>query len=123
MFKIPNLLLILFFLALLFQDHTLPANFFLERFMAALICFLLFYSIYWFSRGLGFGDVKYAALLGYALGLEKTSIAFLFTAFSAILVYAIGIGCFRWDKSAKLPFAPFLGFGAVAAEVFKISVR
>ena len=118
-FKIPNYLLFPCFLLLLTFDIWNSTNFRLFFFYitSAFICFLIFYLIYRFRGGIGFGDVKYAAFLGYALGLEKSCSAFLFTALAAITVYAIGIGVFGWSKSAKLPFAPFLGFGVLLLEL------
>jgi len=121
-FKIPDILLLLFFIFLVFLDltHFAGIAFIYEHCSTALVWSVIFYLIFRYSDGLGFGDVKYAGLLGYALGLEKSCIAFLFTAFSAILIYIFGIGVFRWERSAKLPFAPFLSFGTLAAEFFKI---
>jgi prepilin signal peptidase PulO-like enzyme (type II secretory pathway) len=71
--------------------------------------------IFLFKGGLGFGDVKYAFLTGYALGLDITPFAFFFTAVFAILIYIIGIGLLGWKLSDKLPFAPFMFSGALSA--------
>ena len=122
--RIPDALLISCFVLLVFFDITGNQNIlngysFLPQLSAAFLWFAVFYAIHVYTDGLGFGDVKYAALLGYALGLEKSIIAFLFTAFSAIFLYIIGIHVFKWEKTAKLPFAPFLTFGALAAELLK----
>ncbi|MDR0455435.1 MAG: A24 family peptidase [Treponema sp.] len=124
-FRIPDALLLSCFIVLVFLDLSRPAqfSFFFEHCLTACFWCAVFYFIYQYSGGLGWGDVKYAALLGYALGLEKSCIAFLFTAFSAIFIYGIGIGILGWKKSAKLPFAPFLSFGTLAAEFFKIGLR
>ena len=118
-FKIPNYLLFPCFLLLLTLDIWNSTNFrsFFSHITSAFIWFLIFYLIYLFRGGIGFGDVKYAAFLGYTLGLEKSCSAFLFTALAAITVYTIGIGVFGWSKSSKLPFAPFLGFGVMLLEL------
>ena len=123
-FRIPDVLLLSCFIILVMIDmsRSLEIWFFYEHCSTTFAWFVIFYLIYRYSGGLGFGDVKYAALLGYALGLEKSCIAFLFTAFSAILIYIIGRGIFRWEKSTKLPFAPFMSFGALAAEFFEIGL-
>jgi len=122
--KIPDFLLLFFFIVLVIIDIQISSGiwFLLERFIAVLFWASIFFLIYNYSGGLGFGDVKYAALLGYALGFEKSLVAFICTALSAILLYSIGIGVFRWTKTAKLPFAPFLSFGALAAEVINFSI-
>lgn len=120
-FRIPDILLFSCFIILVMLDmsRSLEIWFFYEHCSTAFVWLVVFFLVYRYSGGLGWGDVKYAALLGYALGLEKSCIAFLFTAFSAILIYIIGIGVFKWEKSAKLPFAPFLSFGTLAAEFFR----
>jgi len=124
-FRIPDVLLLSCFIILVMLDisHLSGIWFFYEHCSTAFVWLVIFYLVYRYLGGLGWGDVKYAALLGYALGLEKSCIAFLFTAFGAVLIYIIGIGVFKWEKSAKLPFAPFLGFGTLAAEFFKIGLR
>ena len=108
--KIPDSLLLICFAILFIWDisHSKEILFFLENFLSLLIWFLVFYLVYSLSRGLGFGDVKYAALLGYAIGLGNSPIAFILIAFSAIIAYLICILILGWSKSAKLPFAPFI---------------
>lgn len=116
--KIPNYLLFLCLFLLFAFDiwNFTDFRFLFGNIITAFIWFFIFYLVYRRSEGIGFGDVKYAALLGYALGLEKSCAAFLCTAVAAMAVYSIGIGVFRWSTSAKLPFAPFLGFGILALE-------
>jgi len=116
-FRIPNFILLLYFFLMLIFDFPISFSYIYDRLFAVLICFSIFLLIYHYSNGLGFGDVKYAALLGYILGFEKTAFAFLFTAISALLIYFIGLKVCRWEKTAKLPFAPFLTFGAFMAEL------
>jgi prepilin signal peptidase PulO-like enzyme (type II secretory pathway) len=115
--KIPDLLLLscFFFLVIMDVYASKQAIFFLENFLAAFIWFIIFYLIFLFKGGIGFGDVKYAFLMGYALGLDITPFAFLCTAVCAILVYAIGIGILGWKLSDRLPFAPFMCSGALSA--------
>ena len=122
--RIPDFLLLSCFFALVILDIYRSGGtwFFYENLLSASVWFIIFYLVYRYSGGLGFGDVKYAALLGYALGLEKSGTAFLSTALGAILVYVIGIGFLRWEKTVKLPFAPFLSFGAMAAEFYRNSL-
>jgi prepilin signal peptidase PulO-like enzyme (type II secretory pathway) len=111
--RIPDALLLAIFSALVFFDRG--GLLFYQRFVQALGCFTLFYLVFYFSRGIGFGDVKYAALIGYALDGEKILSAFFAAALGGMLVYAWGRGAARWDKSVRLPFAPFLSAGAAAA--------
>lgn len=80
---------------------------------AGIISFLIFYVIFTLSGGIGFGDVKLAGLLGYAVGLDGMLSMCLVAALFCMLVYILGIYIFRWNKTTKLPFAPFLSAGAV----------
>jgi leader peptidase (prepilin peptidase)/N-methyltransferase len=91
-----------------------------ERTVSAALCFSLFYFIFHYTGGLGFGDVKYAAALGYILGVRKMLLALVFTSIVALVFYSVCIFIFHWDKRAKAPFAPFLGIGstAIAIEAF-----
>lgn len=111
MLKISNKLLVLFFALMILCDIKKPSDFFIERLWTAGICFSIFMFIYYCSSGMGFGDVKYAAVLGYAVGIEAILPAFLFSALGAIVIYVLGILLFRWKGNTKLPFAPFLTFG------------
>ena len=123
-FKIPDFLLFLGFVTLLICDvyRFSGISQFPERIVAGCIWLSLFYLVYQYSGGLGFGDVKYAGLIGYFLGLEKSFAAFLCTALIAAMVYVVGLVLLGWKKTAKLPFAPFLSFGALAAEYLKIGM-
>ena len=80
-----------------------------------MVAFILYSAVFHFTKGLGFGDVKYAALLGYILGPEKLVIAFLITAFLGIIIYLAGIYIFRMEKTTRIPYAPFLSAGAILA--------
>jgi prepilin signal peptidase PulO-like enzyme (type II secretory pathway) len=120
--KIPDFLLLCCFALLLTHDILNKNEFLYEKLSAGLACFVLFFAIRYFSGGLGFGDVKYAALLGFALGWKKISFVFLFTAGSAIIIYLAGMKFFGWSKWTKLPFAPFLALGVIATRFVNITI-
>lgn len=64
---------------------------------------------------LGLGDVKYSALIAAALGIEGWLVA-VFAASAAGLAFALTARLRgRFDPHARIPFAPFLTFGAAAA--------
>jgi prepilin signal peptidase PulO-like enzyme (type II secretory pathway) len=81
--------------------------------------FLLFYLLFRLSGSLGFGDVKFAGLLGYTLNFDRAFFMCIFSAFLCLIVYAAGILWYHWDKSAKIPFAPFLSAGAFVAVLLR----
>jgi len=114
-YRIPDVLLLLFAFVVIILEGWQPYTFFFLRLFAAVLSFLLFGIVWYFSRGIGFGDVKYACLLGYLLGPEKLVFAFVITAFLGIVVYLTVLFFFRWSKTKKIPYAPFLSAGAVAS--------
>jgi prepilin signal peptidase PulO-like enzyme (type II secretory pathway) len=112
-FRIPNFMLAAFALVVIIMEGSLQYSVLIERLGAALVSFVIFSAVWYYSKGIGFGDVKYAALLGYILGPEKLMSAFLITAFLGIFIYLIGILLLRWEKTTKIPYAPFLSAGAI----------
>lgn len=67
------------------------------------------------GKGMGGGDIKYAAFLGFALGVASLSVA-LFIAFltgAAVALILILVGRKRFGQT--VPFGPFLSLGAFIA--------
>jgi prepilin signal peptidase PulO-like enzyme (type II secretory pathway) len=82
---------------------------------AAAFAFLLFWAVRALTGGLGFGDVKYAALLGWFAGPRLLPAAF-FSAAAAGLVYAlIALRLHRRKAGDRVAFGPFLSIGGLAA--------
>jgi prepilin signal peptidase PulO-like enzyme (type II secretory pathway) len=119
-YRIPDAVLLCFLAVLLVLDRGQPYYFFFYRSLAASACFFLFILISRLSGGIGYGDVKFAAVLGYGLGLEKICPVLLGTALSALAVYGAGTLLFRWNRYTKLPFAPSLSLSSLAVlwEIF-----
>jgi prepilin signal peptidase PulO-like enzyme (type II secretory pathway) len=114
-YRIPDILLALFFLVMIIMEWSAPLELKIARYVTAVTVLLLFGVVWYFSRGMGLGDVKYAALLGYVLGPDRVIHAFLCTALLGIIIYLSGILMFHWSKTTKIPFAPFLSAGAILA--------
>ncbi|MDR3145463.1 MAG: A24 family peptidase [Treponema sp.] len=86
---------------------------------AALFGGVLFFCVRLGTRGLGIGDIKFAALVGLLCGLPAAFLAFAIAAVTGI------IGALVWrrlstpdsgrDPGRPIPFAPFLSLGAAAA--------
>ncbi len=93
---------------------------FVSHMFSAFGAFLFFLIIFLFTkgRGMGFGDVKFAFLLGLILGFPGTPLA-LYVAF--LTGGFVGIILILWKKkSLKLavPFGPFLIVGALISFYF-----
>lgn len=68
------------------------------------------------GRGMGFGDVVYAFLMGFLLGFPKIVLA-LYLAFVTGAVIALGLiaGHRKHFKGGTIPFGPFLVFGTIVS--------
>lgn len=94
------------------------------NFLSAIGAFLFFLAIFILTRGkgMGFGDVKLAFLLGLILGFPGTPLA-LYIAF--LTGGLVGIILILWKKkSLKLavPFGPFLIIGALISFFFSENI-
>lgn len=92
----------------------------LNNLLAVLVGAGFFFLIWFFSKGkwMGFGDVKFAILMGLLLGFSKTLLA-LFLAF--LLGAIIGIILMTLEKKklkSEIPFGPFLISGTFLALFF-----
>jgi prepilin signal peptidase PulO-like enzyme (type II secretory pathway) len=119
-YRIPDALCIPCFVLIMIlrmgdNPETLP-HFLVAAFFSALVFFLIRLG----TKGLGLGDVKFAALVGIFCGLPWACAAFL-TASLTGLAFA-GLAAIRVFTSKNIrsappliPFAPFLSIGALAA--------
>ena len=85
--------------------HLLSAIFFLAVFFVTALA----------TKGIGLGDVKLAAAMGYSFGLFKTSIILIFACVTGIAIFIV-IKAFKKELK-QLPFAPCVGAGYVICEV------
>ncbi|OGK36863.1 hypothetical protein A3F03_00750 [Candidatus Roizmanbacteria bacterium RIFCSPHIGHO2_12_FULL_41_11] len=105
--------------AILVQLATLGV--YANRFLSALGSFAFFLILYLITRGkgMGFGDVKLAFLLGIILGFPKIIAAFYLAFLTGAIVGSILI---VWGKKklkgGTIPFGPFLIIGAVLSLFF-----
>lgn len=113
--RIPNCLTCGFLAASVITDiFTIPSEI-PKHLLSAIFFFSLFFITAVMTKGIGIGDVKLAASVGYASGFLKTSIML-------ILACTAGIAAFlilriRKSQSEKIPFAPLVAAGYVASEL------
>ncbi len=113
---IPDALLLLLFLLLGIHDVLSVKIRIVPAALTAAASFCMFLSIYRLHGGLGFGDVKFSAVLGYALGFPLAFLAFTVASIIGILYAAVFLR--NKKRNFKIPFAPFLSAGAVLAAIF-----
>jgi prepilin signal peptidase PulO-like enzyme (type II secretory pathway) len=84
----------------------------------AAFAFFVFWLVRWLTRGLGLGDVKYAALLGYFAGIRLLPVAFLAAAGTGLAFVAVARLFLGMPKDARVAFGPFLSAGGIAAAIY-----
>lgn len=110
--RIPNLLTAGFFVAMILSDiFTVPSKI-TNHLLSAIFFFAVFYLAKVITKGLGFGDVKAASVLGYGMGFLRGCIGFVFASIAGIIFFAT-LNILK-KKDEKIPFAPLMlaGFAA-----------
>lgn len=114
--RIPNYITLFFFALMLVVDiFTFPSKIPI-RLLCAVFFFSLFLFIAFLTKGLGMGDVKLAAVIGYCKGFFAASLIFILACLGGILFFLF---ChFHKRELKKIPFAPFVTIGFVISEIF-----
>ncbi len=105
---------VLFLVFFLITDFQLLITNYL---ITGIVSFLFLYSIYLLTKGkgMGFGDVKLAFLMGLSLGFPKIVVAFylafLTGAFFSIILILLG----KAKLKQKIAFGPFLVFSTIVS--------
>ena len=68
-----------------------------------------------YPQGMGFGDVKCAALIGLLTGFPLVVVAFWVTVVSGGLVAPFLLAVRRKGRKEAIPYGPFMALGAVVA--------
>lgn len=118
---IPNILNgILFGVGIVFL--VIEFAIFRETFVGTLImkvlgllgCFVLFYVLTRLIKdGIGMGDVKLIAAMGWVIGISETLITILFALILCTVVAIILLLGKKKDKKDQIPFGPFVFFGYI----------
>lgn len=111
---IPNRVLLFFTLVTLGARLVIPSSPWWDAYAGAVLGFLVLFLIAIVSKGgMGFGDVKYFAVLGLFLGMKNTIFTLIFAAFFGTIVGGVLIALKKHRRNQPLPFAPFIGAGAL----------
>ncbi|MCP8968501.1 prepilin peptidase [Ectobacillus ponti] len=116
---IPNKLLISFFPIFLLERLLLPLQPWWDSLAGAAAAFALLFCIAWASKGgMGGGDIKLFALLGFVLGVKLVLLSFLLAAFFGTIAGLAGMIGGRVQRGKPIPFAPSIAAGTLAAYFF-----
>lgn len=112
---IPDQILVLLALASLiylfiFQKNNLP-----EHLLAGVILLAFFLALVLATRGrgMGLGDVKYAFVMGFILGIPYSIISFYLSFLTGALISIILVISGRKKMKGTIPFGPFLVGGTL----------
>lgn len=123
-FIIPDATLVVMGLVGLFFLTTLPLQEVKVHVFSAVMAFVGFLLLYLFTKrkGMGFGDVKLAGVLGLLLGFPNIIIA-LYTAFlTGAMVGVILMIVGKAKMKTKMPFGPFLILGMAVSFLYGLPI-
>lgn len=100
--------------------NLLTLKLIMGKVLAGLGFFIVFFALFFFSRGklLGFGDVKYFLLAGFLLGFKDFFLMIFLASFLGSLVGVWQIIFLKKNLKSKLPFGVFLAPATLAAFVW-----
>jgi len=87
--------------------------------IAGVVAFALFFVVWWFvPRGMGFGDVRLAGVIGFVVGFLSVLhayVAFLVGFIVGMVFGLLVLAATRSGARTAVPFAPSLAVGAIVA--------
>lgn len=113
--RIPNSITFGFFSLMILKDiFTAPSEI-----SVSLACSFFFSAVFLAAaaatKGMGMGDIKLAAAIGYCSGFFKALCSFIFASLAGI-VFFMAMRLFS-RRTSKIPFAPFAAAGYLLSEL------
>ncbi|MFD6441382.1 prepilin peptidase [Peribacillus sp. NPDC060186] len=113
---IPDKVLLFFSVIFLFLRVLFPLSPWWDSIVGAVVGFSLLLLIAVVSKGgMGGGDIKLFAVIGFALGLKLVLLSFLFATFYGAFFGIIGMLTGLIKKKTVIPFGPYIVFGTFTA--------
>lgn len=113
---IPDKVLLVFAAIFLCERMFLPLSPWWDSIVGALIGFTILFLIALLSKGgMGGGDIKLYALLGFVLGWKTVLLSIFFSSFCGAIFGIIGILLKKVERGKPIPFGPFIGLGTMIA--------
>lgn len=116
---IPDKILLVFTGIFLIERIFLPLHPWWDSLLGAVIGFgvLLFIAVI-SKGGMGGGDIKLFALIGFVVGVKTLVLSFFLATLLGALIGGIGLALKIFKKSEPIPFGPFIAVGTLIAYYF-----
>ncbi|MFJ7753271.1 prepilin peptidase [Peribacillus muralis] len=113
---IPDKILLFFMVIFIMLRVSFPLSPWWDSIAGALMGFSLLLLIAIVSKGgMGGGDIKLFAVIGFALGTKLMLLSFLFASFYGAILGIIGMLTGVLEKKTVIPFGPYIVFGTLTA--------
>jgi leader peptidase (prepilin peptidase) / N-methyltransferase len=116
---IPDKILLFFAGIFLVERIFIPLTPWWDSILGAAIGFTLLLVISFVSKGgMGGGDIKLYALLGFVLGTKLVLMSLFISTLLGAVIGIIGIGLGIFERKKPIPFGPFIAVGTLIAYFF-----
>lgn len=119
--RIPDVLSLGGTIAFLLFELIAPSDALLSRIAGGFFGFLLFFLLRETTKGLGFGDVKFAGFIGIYSGMRLYFVVLLCASCFALLFAMLTKRLKHERHTVKIPFAPFLAIGGICTTLWSWS--
>ncbi|WP_369679956.1 prepilin peptidase [Bacillus sp. FJAT-45066] len=116
---IPNKILLFFFSLFVLQSFFLNILPWEQQLIGLAVGFLLPFLIAVVSKGgMGGGDVKLLAVIGFVVGWQQLLLIFFLSSLIGTIVALLGMKLGKVQKGKPFPFGPFIAISAVITLFF-----
>ncbi len=116
---IPDKVLLFFAVIFIIERMFVPLSPWWDSLVGAIVGFSLLLLIAVISKGgMGGGDIKLFALLGFVLGWKMVLLAFFFSTLYGTVFGLIGMALGKIRRGEPIPFGPYIVFGTLTVYFF-----
>lgn len=116
---IPDKVLLVFSVIFIIERFFIPLHPWWNSLLGAVVGFTLLLIIAIVSKGgMGGGDIKLFAVIGFVLGIKLLFVAFFLSTFLGTIGGLIGMALGKSKKKQPMPFGPYIALGTLIAYYF-----
>ncbi|MCB5235631.1 prepilin peptidase [Niallia circulans] len=120
---IPDKVLLVFSVIFIIERFFIPLHPWWNSLLGAVVGFTLLLVIAIASKGgMGGGDIKLFAVIGFVLGIKLLFVAFFLSTFLGTIGGLIGMALGKSKKKQPIPFGPYIALGTLIAYYFGTSI-